>query len=672
MKKSLLLTSLAVWGWLCASAQTQQKTPIDIDFFAKVKTIGNVKVQGNDIFFTLRQPDLKNDSYTTDLYQLVDGQAVQLTNTGNVSSYELIGDTILFRGKAEKGETMYQYMVKGYGQGREYLRVPYAVRELKLVDRQHFFFTATKKIAQAKPELPAELLAKDADQRYRIFDEAPWWSNGGGDINGNRSLLYYYNNGIITALSDSTENVSGLEISPDHKTLVFTKRPAGTTRTRGNRLFALQTADNSVTEYTLAPEASHGGFQFIDNHPLKLTFNPRNDENPQSNAPLYRLDLATKESSMIYASDPYLVGGGLGTDVKSGGGSKVYFDKLGMTFKTLYIDHTFVARLDSKSGQIVRLTPEGLDIDEFIPYNKGYLCVGSENQGGQEFYFVDAKQNYTRWSDVNTSTFDQYDIVHPTLIQFTNSQGVQLNGYVLPPTHFEAGKKYPTILDIHGGPKTAYGTEFFHEMQYWANKGFAVIFTNPTGGDGRGGEFAKLKGHMGEQDYADIMQFVDVAIEQIDYIDADRLGVTGGSYGGFMTNWIIGHTNRFKAAASQRSIADWTSVHTLSDIGFTFGPSYVAADPWTDHELLWKQSPLAYADKVQTPTLFIHSDEDYRCPLPEGLQMFGALQYHNVPSRIVVFHAENHELSRGGRPLNRIKRLYEITSWMEKYLQKTP
>ena len=165
------------------------------------------------------------------------------------------------------------------------------------------------------------------------------------------------------------------------------------------------------------------------------------------------------------------------------------------------------------------------------------------------------------------------------------------------------------------------------------------------------------------------MEFVDAAVSQTDFIDEKRLGITGGSYGGVMTNWVIGHTDRFRAAASQRSISNWVTLSGISDIGYNFVNNYVGTDVWTDIATLWKQSPLAYADKVKTPTIFIHSEEDYRCPLPEGLQMFSALKYFNVPSRIVIFNNENHELSRNGRPLNRIKRLDEITHWFDKYLK---
>ena len=137
-----------------------------------------------------------------------------------------------------------------------------------------------------------------------------------------------------------------------------------------------------------------------------------------------------------------------------------------------------------------------------------------------------------------------------------------------------------------------------------------------------------------------------------------------------MTNWIIGHTDRFRAAVSQRSIANWTGYYGTSDIGYFFQPDQTGADPWQDVEKIWGQSPLKYADRVRTPTLFIHSDEDYRCPLPEGLQMFTALRAHGVESRLCMFKGENHELSRSGKPKHRVRRLREITEWFEKYLQR--
>ena len=169
-------------------------------------------------------------------------------------------------------------------------------------------------------------------------------------------------------------------------------------------------------------------------------------------------------------------------------------------------------------------------------------------------------------------------------------------------------------------------------------------------------------------DYDDLMKFTDVVLEKYP-IKADRVGVTGGSYGGYMTNWIIGHTDRFRCAASQRSIANWISKFGTTDIGYYFNADQNASTPWINQEKLWWHSPMKYADKVKTPTLFIHSEEDYRCWLAEGIQMFTALKYHGVEARLCMFRGENHELSRSGKPKHRVRRLEEMTNWFEKYLK---
>ena len=165
------------------------------------------------------------------------------------------------------------------------------------------------------------------------------------------------------------------------------------------------------------------------------------------------------------------------------------------------------------------------------------------------------------------------------------------------------------------------------------------------------------------------MTFTDLAIEKYPQIDTEKMGVYGGSYGGFMTNWTIGHTDRFAAACSQRSISNWTSFYGVSDIGYYFAPDQTASDMWNDLDKMWDQSPIKYAPKVTTPTLFIHSDEDYRCPLDQGLQMYTKIKENGTDTKMYIFHGENHELSRSGKPKGRIKRLEAIKEWFDKYLK---
>ena len=243
----------------------------------------------------------------------------------------------------------------------------------------------------------------------------------------------------------------------------------------------------------------------------------------------------------------------------------------------------------------------------------------------------------------------------------------EVKGWVLYPEGYDAKKSYPAILDIHGGPKTVYGKFYYHEMQYWVNQGYIVFFSNPRGSDGKGNEFADIRGKYGTIDYDDLMAFTDLIVKRHPSIDQNKMFVTGGSYGGFMTNWIVGQTNRFKAAATQRSISNWLAFHGTSDIGFYFSGDQTAGHPNTDTTKLWDQSPIKYAQNVETPLLFIHSDLDYRCPIEQAMELYTILKQKGLETKFVWFKGETHELSRSGKPQARIKRLNEITQWFKQY-----
>lgn len=337
-------------------------------------------------------------------------------------------------------------------------------------------------------------------------------------------------------------------------------------------------------------------------------------------------------------------------------------------FITTEMDSSYINRID-KSGNMEKVTKLSGSVDGFDVINGKVAEISMRNGRLEELYTLDEDKEDQR-THFNDWVFKDRKVAPLEKCDVETAPGVVIQGWVMKPVDFVKGKKYPAVLDIHGGPKTVYGELFFHEMQYWASHGYAVFFCNPRGGDGRGDEFADIRGKYGNIDYEDIMKFTDEVVKKYDFIDGERLGVTGGSYGGFMTNWIIGHTDRFKAAASQRSISNWISDFNATDIGYFFADDQNAgATPWSDYEKLWDHSPLKYADKVKTPTLFIHSNEDYRCWIAEGLQMFTALKYHGVEARFCMVRGENHELSRSGKPKHRIRRLKEITDWFDAHLK---
>jgi dipeptidyl aminopeptidase/acylaminoacyl peptidase len=237
------------------------------------------------------------------------------------------------------------------------------------------------------------------------------------------------------------------------------------------------------------------------------------------------------------------------------------------------------------------------------------------------------------------------------------------------PLGFDETKKYPLILHIHGGPRGAYGNSFFHEFQVLAAQGWAVLYINPWGSGGYYEEYqAKLPGNYFEQDYDDLMKSVDVILEQNEWVDKERLGVTGGSYGGVMTNWIITHTDRFAAASTLRSISNWISFFGVSDIGWTFGKTEIGGYFWEMEEEFLKRSPIRYVANVKTPTQIIHSEEDYRCPIEQSEQLFTALKVLGVDTEFIRFPGENHELSRSGKPIHRIERLEHLIRWFKMHL----
>ncbi len=271
---------------------------------------------------------------------------------------------------------------------------------------------------------------------------------------------------------------------------------------------------------------------------------------------------------------------------------------------------------------------------------------------------------------VNRPWLRRHAIASCERFTFPSPAGHTVEGWLMRPPGFTAGTRYPLILEIHGGPRSVYGDSFMHEFQLLAAQGWVVLYTNPYGSGGYEEAFqAGLPGHYGEQDYADLMAAVDYVLAHHDFVDASRLGVLGGSYGGFMTNWIITHTDRFKAAVTMRGISNWLSFFGCSDIGWTFGRWEMGGEaPWRDEEAYLAKSPIRYVAHVTTPTLIIHSEEDYRCPLEQAEQLYTALKVLGVPTELIRFPGEHHGLSREGTPQHREERLRHILRWFMTYL----
>jgi dipeptidyl aminopeptidase/acylaminoacyl peptidase len=280
---------------------------------------------------------------------------------------------------------------------------------------------------------------------------------------------------------------------------------------------------------------------------------------------------------------------------------------------------------------------------------------------------ADGVMQLERLTGHNDEYLAETQIVQPERISFTGSEGATVDGWLMKPAGYEEGKRYPLIVYMHGGPHVAYGESFFQEFQTLAGSGFGVFYCNPHGSTSCGQHFqTSIVGDWGNLDYADIMAGTDL-VADLPWVDPHRLGVAGGSYAGFMTNWIISHTDRFAAACTQRSICNHLSQGGTSDWAATRGER-LGGTPEADPMTLWDRSPLKYAANVKTPTLILHSERDDRCPIEQGEQWFMALKRLRVPVRFVRFPEESHGLSRGGKPSRRIERMDQIIGWFKRWL----
>ena len=254
----------------------------------------------------------------------------------------------------------------------------------------------------------------------------------------------------------------------------------------------------------------------------------------------------------------------------------------------------------------------------------------------------------------------------PERIEFAGADGWPIEGWLLKPRGFDPAKRWPLVLEIHGGPHTAYGHSFFHEFQVLAGRGYAVLYTNPRGSHAYGERFVEAcVGDWGGKDYVDLMAGVDHALG-LGWVDPERLYLTGGSYGGFMTNWIVGHTTRFRAAATQRSISNNVSAFGTSDIGWHFWEHEMGdATPWRGGHKLVERSPLTYVTEIRTPLLILHAENDLRCPIEQAEQLFVALKVLGREATFVRFPGDTHDLTRGGKPKNRIEHCRRIADWFD-------
>ena len=659
-----------------AKKKTPTKQPVVIEDLLKFKYPSNLSFNpsGSLLAFTVAYADEAKNDYRRDVWLLKDGKAGRLT--ASIDTTNVLWDDdehlVVQRKTADtkSGTTdLFVINVRG-GEARPWLTLPFGLASLKKVKKGLYIATsvidandpdAYKDSDETRKQKLADL---EKEKDYTVVDEVPYWFNGKGVTNKKRCALFTVSTSDGLKVKRVTPALMDVRsVALDGENVYFTAQTWKTSQTRKEKCYAFNTKTGKKS--TLYGKNDHTiNNLFVLDHELYAQASDMKEFGVNQTGDIVRI----KDGKLEFILDPKrATHSSVAGDTTLGGGkSSAVVDSCWYTLAT-DVDHVCVWKFDGSFNKTVIFDKPGVltcmdaagNTLAAVREDAAHLC---------EVYTMDLTgDHFTKVTSLNDAVLADKYVAEPIPLEYT-SEGIDLKGWVLLPENFDPKKSYPGVLDVHGGPRAVYGEVFFHEMQVWVSRGYIVFFTNIRGSDGRDDEFADIRDRYGEIDFKNLMDFTDAVLEAYPNLDPKRLCETGGSYGGFMTNWIVGHTDRFCACASQRSIANWVSKLFISDIGLWFNADQQGAkNVYRDTEALWRHSPLKYVEGAKTPTLFIHSDQDYRCPLPEGMQMMQALAVQDVETRLVIFHGENHELSRGGKPIHRIRRLSEISDWFDKH-----
>ena len=638
---------------------------------------------GGYLAFEVTRADVEKNVYHTEVYIARGGEAGRVTwsiDAGIVLWED--EDTLIIRRTlpdAAPGMTeLFRLHMTG-GEAEPWMTLPFSLREMKKLPDGYIAAGMIRMndpdAWQDTPEKRKEKAERDKDEEdYHVVDEVPYWFNGAGYINGRRTALFHVREKdgkpVCTRLTDPAFNVDSFCV--DGKTVYYAGAVKKGRESLYNRVYAWDSASGKKETLWRKNGYSFGGLFVLNGRLYAQACDMKAyGVNQTPDICLVARDSVRK----AYVPSVSLYSSVLG-DTAEGHGGDYSGEGEYLTLATIEAHNAVLSLTPDAGGDLSCRTlweQEGMACEMTACADRIAMVYQGWSHVAEVFEMNRDGTGMTRITHLNDEALEGRYVACPQRVDYT-SCGYELRGWVLLPQGYSARRKYPAVLDVHGGPRCAYGETFFHEMQLWAARGFVVFFTNIKGSDGRGDAFADIRGDYGGTDYQNLMDFTDAVLKAYPNIDPSRLCETGGSYGGFMTNWIIGHTHRFCCAASQRSISNWVSMSFISDIGGYFGPDQCGADGLfgdRNTQAMWACSPLKYAQSARTPTLFIHSEEDYRCPLPEGMQMMQALAANGVETRMVIFKGENHELSRSGKPRHRIRRLKEITEWFERHAKES-
>lgn len=510
---------------------------------------------------------------------------------------------------------------------------------------------------------------KADDAGYLSITDSPFWGDGRSFTNGIRMRLGIYDRTAnqTTWITSPTFQVANWFV--DHDTVYYTGTDFVRCLHEKGGLYAYRISTGETC--TLIPEGEYYMTSiFLLDGVLFFFGSDGKRYGRYEYGGFYTVDLHGGGAQLKIPYDANVAASSIYCDAINPNGTKQKVHDHAFYFVTTQDEKSSIKAMTA-DGRITDVVVSPKLVTAFDIHGDDMVYVGCVGMQLAELYL---KSLSTQAEPAQLTAYSQpilqtYEVSAPKPVTATDREGNQVHGWVMEPIGQVSGKKAPLILYVHGGPRIAFNDCFVAELQCLAAKGYGICYCNPIGSDSRGNEYGNLCARYGDIDYAQILSFLQEVIQEYPCFDPDRVGIMGGSYGGYMVNWTIGHTDRFRAAVSERSIANWITLETLSDIGAFYVADQTGKSLLRDEiQDLWDNSPLKYAGNVKTPTLFIQSECDFRCPREETFQMFYMLNKRNIDTKVLYFKGESHNLCRRGAPRNRRARISEISQWFQSHL----
>lgn len=618
---------------------------------------------GNSLAYVLSEMDKETDKYQSAirLIDLKTGSERQLTNAKTPNGpakdqspqFSPDGGKIAFLSNREGKKQLYSLDLTG-GEAQKLTDFKEGVRSFIWSTDSSYLVAVARKNDEETSDV-------------KVINRLRYWGNGEGFYGKERIHLWSVSlTGEVASLTKGEFDEDEPTFSPDGRILTFVSWRNKDEREMMPSIYALDLETGEVKEIVQGKGTLHAP-QFSPDGRKIAYFAHEQGETTAANTHVYVV--AYPDGGELECTDSFdrTTGNMVGTDARYDEGKHLPCwseDSTEVYFLATDKGNSFIYLLDISTHEVIKVSQESTgSVTSFSLHNQRIAYILEHPTCLGEVYLAENRITKALTHN-NDRLFAERLIAEPEPFEYAGRDDWTIEGWLLKPGNFDPAKKYPLVLEIHGGPHVAYGNAFHHEFQLLAAQGYVVLYVNPRGSQGYGQKFVEaVVGDWGGKDYEDLMKAVDFA-ETLPYVDKNQEFVTGGSYGGYMTNWVISHTPRFRAAVTQRSICNLYSMMGTSDIGFWFNAKELGnAELWENEDSIMAKSPIRYARNVITPVKILHSEEDHRCPMEQAEQWYIALKRLGVEVELVRFPQENHDLSRTGGPKHRVERLQHLVGW---------